>query len=180
MPPLRFRLSAKPVRFARENEATCEQRAGLRIAVDSPMSSAVPDCVTCLKVQQPRCIHADLVKMVMQLCANWGREPWLLVGLLAGGLALACVDSSSEKRDVDSSPRPTVVPVPLSDDVGSCESIATPGGPVPKSCVHEVPDGAHVSYNDAGQTIVSNGGMILAVYPRCGCASADASASLAK
>lgn len=51
----------------------------------------------------------------------------------------------------------------------SCELIATPGGLVPRACVHEVPNGATVSIGDAGTTLVSVGGSVVARYPACPC-----------
>jgi hypothetical protein len=54
-------------------------------------------------------------------------------------------------------------------DAGACEIVLTPGGPVGKSCVHEVPSGAAVDINDAGVTTVSLNGQVIATYPPCTC-----------
>jgi hypothetical protein len=104
-----------------------------------------------------------------------------LIVVLIGALALACSDASSEPQGPDASLLPKIVPGHApGGDAGSCDPINTPAGQVPKSCVHQVPDGARVSYNDAGTTIVSKDGKVIALYPPCGCASADAGKSLDK
>jgi NADPH-dependent 2,4-dienoyl-CoA reductase/sulfur reductase-like enzyme len=50
-----------------------------------------------------------------------------------------------------------------------CSPVFTPNGPWPKACVIEVPNGATVSENDAGTTIVTVDGGVVATYPPCPC-----------
>jgi hypothetical protein len=54
---------------------------------------------------------------------------------------------------------------------GRCDSEHTPGGPVARECVHEVPSGATVSTDAAGNTVVTLNGKVVATYPPCPCAS---------
>ena len=55
------------------------------------------------------------------------------------------------------------------------DTVIAPGGPVPRVCVHEVPNGAVVSHDDKGNTIVTVDGGVVATYPPCPC---DAGAQL--
>ncbi len=63
---------------------------------------------------------------------------------------------------------------------GGCESKAnicgdvvnTPGGPVPRACVHEAPNGSVVTIEDGGTTVVTVDGAVVATYPPCPCADA--------
>jgi hypothetical protein len=51
----------------------------------------------------------------------------------------------------------------------NCELVATPGGLAPTACVHEVPNGASVTTDDAGASTVTLNGTVVATYPRCPC-----------
>lgn len=111
------------------------------------------------------------------------RQParrWACIYALAvvvSGLVIACGGSATESpRDAAVAHDPNISPVPATrGDAGTgCETGITPGGRVPSSCVHEVPDGALVTLGDAGQTIVSKDGQVIATYPPCKCSSADA------
>jgi hypothetical protein len=71
--------------------------------------------------------------------------------------------------------------------VGSCSSgkggvcddvVFTPGGPAPRACVHEVPNGATVAVDDAGTATVTVDGGVVATYPPCPCPRGDASMQL--
>jgi hypothetical protein len=61
--------------------------------------------------------------------------------------------------------------------LGACSSksdtcsdvVLTPGGPVAKACVHEVPNGATVTTDDAGTSTVTVDGSVVATYPPCPC-----------
>ncbi len=60
---------------------------------------------------------------------------------------------------------------------GHCDpadAVITPGGPQPRECVHEVPSGASVATDPAGNTIVTLNGKVVATYPPCPCADAGA------
>src|SRR5262249_10965759 len=41
--------------------------------------------------------------------------------------------------------------------------------PVPSACVHDVPNGASIETDAAGNTVVKVGGQIVATYPPCPC-----------
>ena len=59
---------------------------------------------------------------------------------------------------------------------GICDDVVfTPGGPAPRACVHEVPNGATIAVDDAGTATVTVDGGVVATYPRCPC---DASVQL--
>ena len=95
--------------------------------------------------------------------------------VLLGLSALACgSDPIVPESEQDDS---RIIPVPLTrTDAGDdCDLTSTPGGRVPKSCVHEVPNGARVQINAGGQTVVTKDGMIIAVYPPCSCSDAGMS-----
>jgi hypothetical protein len=47
--------------------------------------------------------------------------------------------------------------------------VATPGGLVPRQCVHEVPDGANITTDDRGFSTVTLNGKVVATYPPCPC-----------
>jgi hypothetical protein len=56
----------------------------------------------------------------------------------------------------------------------SCSDVVlTPGGPVAKACVHQIPDGATVTTGDDGATTVWLDGKVVATYPPCPCADAN-------
>jgi hypothetical protein len=56
----------------------------------------------------------------------------------------------------------------------NCSDIVfSPGGPVPKACVIEVPNGSDVTFADGGTTIVSVNGKVVATYPPCPCTGAS-------
>jgi hypothetical protein len=55
---------------------------------------------------------------------------------------------------------------PLCDDL-----VTTPGGGVPRICVHEVPNGATVGDKPDGTTVVTLDGKVVATYPPCPCAA---------
>jgi hypothetical protein len=61
---------------------------------------------------------------------------------------------------------------PASDaDTDPCSDLAiTPGGPIARTCVHEVPSGAFVAPDDAGNTVIVVDGSVIATYPPCPCA----------
>jgi len=60
---------------------------------------------------------------------------------------------------------------------GRCgPTVPTPGGPLPSECVHEVPNGASVATDQAGNTVVTLDGRIVATYPPCPCASPEGAA----
>jgi hypothetical protein len=64
---------------------------------------------------------------------------------------------------------PTLGACSLKSD--SCsEVVLSPGGPIPKACVHEVPNGATVTTDDAGTSTVTVDGSVVATYPPCPCA----------
>ncbi len=50
-----------------------------------------------------------------------------------------------------------------------CTLEPTPGGPTPKACIHEVPNGATVTTQPDGTTIVTLNGTVVAMYPPCPC-----------
>jgi hypothetical protein len=50
-----------------------------------------------------------------------------------------------------------------------CTLEPTPNGLWPKACVIEVPNGATVSETDAGTTVVTVDGGVVATYPPCQC-----------
>ena len=52
------------------------------------------------------------------------------------------------------------------------ETVATPGGLIPRECVHEVPNGAEIDTNSAGVSTVSVNGKVVATYPPCPCGGA--------
>src|SRR5207247_1760902 len=54
-------------------------------------------------------------------------------------------------------------------DAPDCTLVPTPGGMAPLACIIGVPNGAEVSINDAGETIVMLDGGIVATYPPCPC-----------
>lgn len=54
-------------------------------------------------------------------------------------------------------------------DSGCGDIVLSPGGPLAKPCVHEVPNGAFVSFDDAGGTTVSVNGTVVERYPPCPC-----------
>jgi hypothetical protein len=54
-------------------------------------------------------------------------------------------------------------------DAADCTQVFTPGGPAGKACVHEVPNGASVEVTDAGVSIVTLDGKVVATYPPCPC-----------
>jgi len=56
----------------------------------------------------------------------------------------------------------------------ACDLVPTPGGPAPRACVHEVPNGAEVSLSELGETVVKVAGKVVAVYPPCPCSTAAA------
>lgn len=61
---------------------------------------------------------------------------------------------------------------------GVCDDVVvTPGGPAPRVCVHEIPNGGTVSIDDAGTATVTVDGGVVATYPKCPCA-ADAAVHL--
>lgn len=47
--------------------------------------------------------------------------------------------------------------------------VGTPGGPAARECVHEVPNGATVGFDDAGGSIIMLGDEVIATYPPCPC-----------
>jgi hypothetical protein len=49
------------------------------------------------------------------------------------------------------------------------DTVATPGGFIPRECVHEVPNGAEISNDDAGVATVRVNGKVVAMYPPCPC-----------
>jgi hypothetical protein len=49
------------------------------------------------------------------------------------------------------------------------DTVAAPGGPVPRVCVHEVPNGGSVTMDDKGNSIVTVDGGVVATYPPCPC-----------
>jgi hypothetical protein len=54
---------------------------------------------------------------------------------------------------------------------GSCSDVVnTPGGPRPKVCVYEVPNGSTTTVDDAGTSIVTVNGKVVATHPPCPCA----------
>ena len=55
------------------------------------------------------------------------------------------------------------------------DTVITPAGPAPRACVHEVPSGSSIGEDDAGNTIVTLDGSVVATYPPCPC---DAGTSL--
>jgi hypothetical protein len=68
--------------------------------------------------------------------------------------------------------------------LGSCSSgkggvcddvVVTPGGPAPRACVHQVPNGGTISIDDGGTATVTVDGGVVATYLRCPC---DASVQL--
>lgn len=74
----------------------------------------------------------------------------LVAGVVAVGLCLANVGCSSS-------------------DSSCSDTTVTPAGPKAKRCVHEVPDGAVLSTDAAGDTVVSVDGQVVATYPPCPC-----------
>lgn len=50
-----------------------------------------------------------------------------------------------------------------------CTPVPTPAGYFPRACVIEVPNGATVSETDAGATVVTVDGGMVATYPPCPC-----------
>jgi len=75
--------------------------------------------------------------------------------------------------DTDGSAQPDAGSTPDSasstTDADPCEPVFTPGGPTGRACVHEVPNGASVSIDDAGNSTVEVNGKIVATYPPCPC-----------
>jgi hypothetical protein len=56
--------------------------------------------------------------------------------------------------------------------VASCSDVVlTPAGSRPRACVHEVPNGADVTFGDGGTTVVTLNGAVIATYPPCPCAA---------
>lgn len=56
------------------------------------------------------------------------------------------------------------------DGPDACGDIVnTPGGPAPRECVHEVPNGGAVVFDDAGGAVVVLGDEVIATYPSCPC-----------
>ncbi len=54
----------------------------------------------------------------------------------------------------------------------SCADVVdSPGGPVPRQCTYEVPNGASVQVDGNGNTIVTLNGNVVATYPPCPCGS---------
>ncbi|HEX4405903.1 MAG TPA: hypothetical protein VH560_13795, partial [Polyangia bacterium] len=52
----------------------------------------------------------------------------------------------------------------------SCSGVVlTPGGPRPKACVHEIPNGATVTTAADGSSTVTLNGKVVASYPPCPC-----------
>lgn len=47
--------------------------------------------------------------------------------------------------------------------------VATPGGPIARECVHEVPNGATVQTDSRGMSTVTLNGKVIATYPPCPC-----------
>jgi len=69
-----------------------------------------------------------------------------------------------------------------SAEQGRCDpadDVATPGGPRPGECVHEVPSGATVTIDEAGSTVVTLDGKVVATYPPCPCSSESGEAGAA-
>lgn len=56
-----------------------------------------------------------------------------------------------------------------SDRAACSDLVITPGGPAPRICVHQVPDGALVSTGSDGTSTVILNGQIVATYPPCPC-----------
>jgi hypothetical protein len=54
----------------------------------------------------------------------------------------------------------------------NCNDVVySPGGPIARACVHEVPNGATVAETFDGTTVVTLDGKVVATYPPCPCAS---------
>jgi hypothetical protein len=54
--------------------------------------------------------------------------------------------------------------------VDACsDTVATPGGLVPRECVHEVPNGGLITTDSSGVSTVSVNGKVVATYPPCPC-----------
>jgi hypothetical protein len=56
--------------------------------------------------------------------------------------------------------------------VNCSDVVDSPGGPVPKACVYEVPNGGSVTFSDGGTAVVSVNGKVVATYPPCPCTGA--------
>jgi hypothetical protein len=60
------------------------------------------------------------------------------------------------------------------DGTDCADLVITPGGPRPRSCVHEIPNGASTTIDHDGGVVVSIAGNIVATYPPCPCGAAAA------
>jgi hypothetical protein len=55
----------------------------------------------------------------------------------------------------------------------SCELVAAPGGPKPRACIYEIPNGGESRMGDGGTIVVLLDGGVVATYPPCPCADAS-------
>jgi hypothetical protein len=74
-----------------------------------------------------------------------------VMALCASGVAMGCSGSSS------------------GGDSGCSDTVITPGGPIPRECVHEVPNGGDVILGADGGASVTVDGAVVATYPACPC-----------
>lgn len=92
-----------------------------------------------------------------------------LLRCVAAAWLMGCTSSTAPALDAGKSQSSPGAKDASQVNDASCALVATPGGLVPRACVHEVPNGAWVSIDDAGTTVVTVDGGVVARYPACPC-----------
>jgi hypothetical protein len=84
-----------------------------------------------------------------------------LIAIVAAYTALLAASCTSANSGVSSD---------ASNGDDACgDIVGTPGGPAARECVHEVPNGGAVSFDDDGGVTVIVDGAVVATYPACPC-----------